>query len=853
MGAINLGGGSGKGYKRPDTGIPITDLAQEIQDIINNATGGSGGAGVFEWKADTEYAKNSLIAYDGKLYLVLADFITGPMFAYNTAYLFLVSTKTTGSSVQFWNPFTNYKVDDMIYFNSMLYRMNKGIQSGASFDSTDMTLVVTNHNATSGIQGPGIDYFHLTSDKNLIVGNLTDTSGKLSYKGVVSGDMITTVYDKNNDGIVDKAETLLGLTVSVGELNSLQGATVNMQSQIDALSKGIVFQGEKATYADVEAATTVFEGASYIVIADENHGGLRTYYVYNTGAWFYMGPFDVKSRNFYTEPLNLSSEVFNTLPASYIDNAIARKTELHNHTNKALLDTYSNSNTDITNAITKAHEHLNLFVLNKVSEDGSGNLLYNGQAISGSGVGTVDLSNFTTDDLVDYPNKRYVTDLEKIDIAKISGINTSINNLSATVTAISGKLPLGISGSNPLLMKSDLTTSFMNLKFADLADVSTITNDEMLIVDISGNITSRPIDSAGISSIVDDKTNSATNVKKMIFNKATISQVGDEVTISPNDLFSIDLIDMPKDIDFVADGFLVADFVSKTYKQRNISDFTSKLINKGIAILSTDWISENSYFVCELNHGLKTENIIANAYINKIKVDIGCEIINEDVIKLTTNAASDMKIVINASQGVIGIGGGTGGTATVTTDMFIDDLRSRIDRAYSSSKVTTLLNDYMKKSNAYSKIETDNKYATINLQHSHTSLVALNKITEVDNEMYYNGNKVMVSLNPTTSTLSFNENKVSLELLVDTSQEMNTSGIKMINNAQLLIANTLVSTNNPYLPEDYVQLIISEGNITILDVKITPGESQQYVLGISPNVKVSAKGKFAANYVLTGF
>lgn len=51
--------------------------------------------------------------------------------------------------------------------------------------------------------------------------------------GSGTGDMTKSVYDTDNDGIVDSAETLDGLTSTIGQLNYLNTTTGNVQSQIN--------------------------------------------------------------------------------------------------------------------------------------------------------------------------------------------------------------------------------------------------------------------------------------------------------------------------------------------------------------------------------------------------------------------------------------------------------------------------------------------------------------------------------------------------------------------------------------------------------------------------------------------
>lgn len=63
---------------------------------------------------------------------------------------------------------------------------------------------------------------------------LTEFDIKDGKDGSGSGDMSKSVYDTDNDGSVDSADTLKGLSASVIELNYVAGATDNIQSQLNA-------------------------------------------------------------------------------------------------------------------------------------------------------------------------------------------------------------------------------------------------------------------------------------------------------------------------------------------------------------------------------------------------------------------------------------------------------------------------------------------------------------------------------------------------------------------------------------------------------------------------------------------
>lgn len=57
----------------------------------------------------------------------------------------------------------------------------------------------------------------------------------------------------------------------------------------------------------------------------------------------------------------------------------------HTHSNKALLDTYAQTETDLADAVSKKHSHSNKSTLDKLSEDSSGNPTFDGHTIPTSG------------------------------------------------------------------------------------------------------------------------------------------------------------------------------------------------------------------------------------------------------------------------------------------------------------------------------------------------------------------------------------------------------------------------------------------------------------------------------------
>lgn len=179
------------------------------------------------------------------------------------------------------------------------------------WNNTTWELIASNNNE-KGIQTFEINKSYVSGA--LVINNNKIYSAKINFTSgssfsesnwnIVGGDMLLSTYDKNSNGIVDKAETLEGMTATISDINKLQGISSNIQNQIDSI---------------------------------------------------------------------------------------------HTHSNLTLLNSYTESNTDIVDAIAKKHEHLNISILNGFEEDISGSLLYKGTKIgesSGStGQSTVIVNN----------------------------------------------------------------------------------------------------------------------------------------------------------------------------------------------------------------------------------------------------------------------------------------------------------------------------------------------------------------------------------------------------------------------------------------------------------------------------
>lgn len=183
------------------------------------------------------------------------------------------------------------------------------------------------------------------------------TSPELNFEGL--GDMKKSTYDSDGDGIVDKAKTLDGLMATTQELNYLTGAKSNIQEQLTALTVGYSIKGTVATYAKLTALdlSSITAGDAYIVEADETKGGQKTNYVRGTNEWVYLGLFEIKTRDFETNPINLATETSGMIQDEKIPTTVARVSQLHTHTI---------AEDKIKDAIDKTHIHSNLSLLESI-------------------------------------------------------------------------------------------------------------------------------------------------------------------------------------------------------------------------------------------------------------------------------------------------------------------------------------------------------------------------------------------------------------------------------------------------------------------------------------------------------
>jgi hypothetical protein len=799
--------------------------------------------------------------------------------------------------MQSWKASTTYTVGQNLIYNNCIYTVNKNFTSGTTFSTTNLTLTATGtHNSLTGIQGGNStlgQYYHLDQTHYDIVNKFTDVSGNIAYNGTKLGDMFRNIFDKNGDNIVDVASTLDGLLCSINELNALKGVTGNIQDKFNSLSGINLKDTHKATYSALSSTTGMLKGDAYIVDADETKSGAQTWYTWNGTTWVFLGTASITARDFSVNPLNVATESTGLYLEPRIDPLIARKSDVptfnnltllqsysntddnitnaisqsHKHNNGVLLDSYTQTNTDLADSVNKKHVHSNKIYLDKISEASDGTPLYNGNPIasssSGGGGGITDLSKFTTADLSESTNRKYVTDSEKANIQNLTNIVTNQSSMNTTLTNISSEIPSDASATNKLVSTTALNDKVSAMKFVQLKDVdSAIKANSFLITDPTGTKVTylQSIkDYIQIKQITDKDGKIFNNIQTFKFDDLAGTLLGDgTLELKLKNIFSTDLKDMPTTL--VNNGVLVANSSTNKYELKDIANLTNSHENPAYNVKSVDWYwdTNNNCYLCDITHNLQSLNVIVGVYdgSGNIMTTVFPKITNNNAIQLKCQTQPTCKVVVNCSQGTVG--SGSGGSTIVTASDFIDDTRVRSDKTYSSDYISTTLKGYAQQSAVYSKTQSDLLYATKTSEHLHNNFDLLQQLTtDTNNGLYFKGQKLLTNFQPYTYQSKWtNESKPTLNTIVNVNSIFLSNNINAIMNSEFTIVNNIVSVDNATdsKQENQVHLVVIDNTIKILDVYINAGRTQKYTLGISPNISIMVQGNnFSGLYYMTAY
>lgn len=156
--------------------------------------------------------------------------------------------------------------------------------------------------------------------------------------------------------------------------------------------------GRVETHSDLLKLQDLRVGKTIIVENDITNDNQRSLYVYHQGIWEWLGSLS-KNRDFSTHPINMDTEVIGAITDKVIPNTIARVSQLHNHNNKPLLDA--------------------------LTENSYGEIMYNGKKISSfkirdkennvfNNISSMSLGNFLG--LVQGDNVQLVLDMSTTDL-----------------------------------------------------------------------------------------------------------------------------------------------------------------------------------------------------------------------------------------------------------------------------------------------------------------------------------------------------------------------------------------------------------------------------------------------------
>lgn len=167
----------------------------------------------------------------------------------------------------------------------------------------------------------------------------------------------------------------------------------------------------------------------------------------------------------------------------------------------------------------------------------------------------------------------------------------------------------------------------------------------------------------------------------------------------------------------------------------------------------------------------------------------------------------------------------------------------------------SLLPNFLKKGDVFTNEESKKIFADKLLEHNHPNKDCIDLLTMDLHDVYFKGNKILTTaLKPTTYPKEW-KSQINSEstMIIDVKSILTDNLYSAIIASEFNIRNDIASvdTTTDALEENQLHLIVSDNGITTLDVLISPANTQEYVLGISPNIKIYVKGSFSANYYMT--
>ena len=336
----------------------------------------------------------------------------------------------------------------------------------------------------------------------------------------------------------------------------------------------------------------------------------------------------------------------------------------------------------------------------------------------------INLIKFTTADLSPTDARQYVTLVQLRDIDTIISVTSRVEICERNVATNTRDVSLLKSSSDTLKSRLD------NLRFTQLIDTpKTLIPNSVLKIDALGlGVSLDPNPLFPVKRIIDSKSIIYNKVDTSKFlNMEMIKQSDDGVFEFKLDAITFDLGDMPKVHEH--GKVLVSDQNNGKYVLADKESLTMSVENFSCLIAKAGWTELNGKFEILIFHDMGSESVIVS-FTDQLKLQdksISYEVIDKSNIKAFSSERKDIKCVINCS---LGAGNGYWQYLMDWSKIdFVDDIKIRTDRAYSSFKFENIIKNYALKTNYFTAAVSDSRYGIKSFEHTHLNKVALDNFT----------------------------------------------------------------------------------------------------------------------------
>lgn len=451
----------------------------------------------------------------------------------------------------------------------------------------------------------------------------------------------------------------------------------------------------------------------------------------------------------------------------------------------------------------------------------------------------IGLDSFTTDDLKESDNNKYVTATEKTNIEQLPSVFNKLNSTANQVSTNTANI-------STLTNKTDtLKNRLDDLKFTNLTDTpSRLYENRYLRVNSDGSgITQVDNPTFPIKSIIDSTGTKYSNIDTPIFKHLEMTKQSEDDYTFELRAKAIELLDMPNIHEH--GKVLVSDVNNQKFVLADKEDLTMSIENFTKTIEENEWIENGDIYEHIIEHNMSSEALIVS-FVDEFKIEdknVTYEILDKSKIKALSNSNKKLVCTINCS---LGAGNGYWQYLMDWSKIdFVDDTHIRPDRAYSSEKLTNMLKKYALKSDYYTKSVSDAKYSRLEYEHEHENASILNELgMDNDGDITFKGRRLLTEMNPSTISLDNIFNETDFVEVYDINSIYNDHHLQAILASEILVQN--ISNKEAVFK-------IKDGGMDLVNVTLLPNEVQKYHLGISNKIKIIVKGNVKTMLTVSAF